>query len=93
MRKNAHFKLQIRTRISLKTWLGWDDSTTKESGYFDEVNLPKKSEISDWFRKYAKKEKMRIDCQVGFWWQCSYGKHQQCEFRVVNRKDGSQTKI
>jgi len=92
MRKNAHFKLQLRTKLSTGNWIGWDTVTTKESAYRDEINLPKKSEISDWFRKYAKENGMEIDAQVGFWWQCS-DDNQQYEFRVVNRKDDSQTKI
>jgi len=93
MRKNAHFKLQMRTNLPHGTWIGWDDVTTKESAYFDEIILPKKSEIAEWFHKYAKEDGIHVIAQVGFWWQCRYVNNQSCEFRVVNRKDGSQTKI
>ena len=93
MRKNAHFKLQLRTKLSNGNWIGWDDVTTKESAYRDEINLPKKSEISDWFSKYAKAEGIHVLAQAGFWWQCRCVNNQSCEFRVVNRKDGSQTKV
>ena len=41
MRKNAHFKLQLRTQLSNGNWVGWDDVTTKESAYFDEINPTK----------------------------------------------------
>ena len=93
MRKNAHFKLQIKTKLSNGNWIGWDTVTTKKSAYQDEINLPKRSEISNWFRKYAKENGIHVLAQAGFWWQCRDTNNQQCEFRVINRKDDSQVKI
>lgn len=91
MRKNSQFKLQIKTHLDNGTILGWDDAKSKESQYEEDQYLPKKSEISKWFREYfVKSEGIEISRSVGFYW-VGYDKDGQLvEYRVVRRKDGTQ---
>ena len=92
MRKNPHFKLQIRSEIPTG-WIGWSDARTQESAYEEVVNLPKKSEISEWFKEYAEKEGLRILWQVGFYWGTIDDQVRTHEFRVVRKSDETEVKL
>lgn len=94
MKKNPHFKMQVRTYNNNGFWLGWDDTKSKKSAYQEEQYVPKKSEISNWFRNiYAPSESLKIDWQVGLYWGCVDSDGQRCEYRVVHRKDESEIKL
>jgi len=87
MRKNNRYKLQLRSKRFNGNWTEWNNVKTKESAYIEEINLPKKSEISTWFREiYAPSESIKIDWQAGFYWGC-FGDEGTChEFRVIDVK-------
>jgi hypothetical protein len=72
--------------------LGWDPVMTKESGYSEEINLPKKSEISEWFKKFAEDENLYIVAQAGFYWDCRTEDGQTVQYEVISRKTGKQPK-
>ena len=94
MRKNAHFKLQVRTRLNSGHWLGWDDVKSQESSYQEEQPVPKKAAISDWFRMvYSPTEKIKAVWQAGLYWGCLNEENGVCEYRVVHRKDESEVKL
>jgi hypothetical protein len=72
--------------------LGWDPVLTKESGYTEEINLPKNSEINEWFKKFAEDENLYIVAQAGFYWLCRTEDGQTVQYEVISRKTGKQAK-